>query len=107
MPQLLDSANFLFQIFNMIGQVLLQFLKFLCSTIYSLPVINRTRMLVGWSDVCSLINTDDSIPVLKMLPGKVFPQTLYSRLGLGSRLGRDGVASLSYVYYWLKGQMCL
>ena len=36
-----------FQIFSVIGQALLQFLKFLCSTIHSLPVINRTEMLVG------------------------------------------------------------
>ena len=92
MPRLLDSANFLFQIFNVIGRVLLQFSKFLCSTVYSLPVINQTWMLVGWSDVHSLINTDGGIPALKTLPGKVFPQTLPRGLGLGSRL-----TSTSYV----------
>ena len=47
MPRLLNSANLLFQISNVIGQVLLQFSKFLCSTVHSLPVINRTRTLVG------------------------------------------------------------
>ena len=36
-----------FQIFNAIGQVLLQFSKFLCSTVYLLSVISRTRTLVG------------------------------------------------------------
>ena len=78
MPGLLNSENFLFQIFNTIGQALLQFSKFLPSTLYSL--------LVGWSDVRSLINTDGSIPALKTLPGKDFPQTLPCGLGLGSRL---------------------
>jgi len=48
----LNSANFLFQIFNAIGQIQ-RFSKF------------------------PLINTDGSIPALKTLPGKVFPQTLY------------------------------
>ena len=38
MPQFLNSANFLFQIFSAIGQVLLQFSKFPCSTVYLLPV---------------------------------------------------------------------
>ena len=51
MTQFLNSANFLFQIFNAIGQVLLWFSTFLCSTVYSLPVISLTQMLVGWSDV--------------------------------------------------------
>ena len=45
--------------------------------LYSLPAISLTQTLVGWSDVFSLINTDGSIPALKTLPGKVFPQTLY------------------------------
>ena len=81
-----NSANFLFQIFNAIGQVLLQFSKFLCSIVYSLPVISLTRTLVGWSDVRFLINTDGSISVLKTLPSKVFLQTLPCGLGLGSRL---------------------
>ena len=92
MWRLLNSAtHFLFQIFNVMGQALLHYSKFLCSTVYSLPVINWTRMLVGWSDVHSLINTDSSIPALKTLPGKVFPQTLPCRLGLGSRLYVYGV----------------
>jgi len=87
MWRLLNSAtHFLFQIFNVMGQALLQYSKFLCSTVYSLPIINWTWMLVGWSDVRSLINTDSSIPALKTLPGEVFPQTLPRRLGLGSRL---------------------
>ena len=90
MPGLSNSANFLFQIFNAIGQALLQFSKFLCSTVYSLPVISLTRTLVGWSDVPSLINAHGSIPALKTLPGKVFPQTLPRGLGLGSRLGWVG-----------------
>ena len=47
MLRFLNSANFLFQIFNAIGQVLLQFSKFLCSTVYSLPAISLTRILVG------------------------------------------------------------
>ena len=58
----------------------------LCSTLYLLPVIILTQTLVGWSDVGSLINTDSSIPALKTLPGKLFPQTLPHGLGLGSRL---------------------
>ena len=86
MPVSLNLANFLFQIFNTIGQVLLQFSKFLCSTVYSLPVISLTWTLAGWNDVCSLINTDGSIPALKTLPGKVFALTLPRGLGLGSRL---------------------
>jgi len=91
MPRSLNSATFLFQISNAIGstiygQILLQFSKFLCSTVCSLPVISLTRTLVGWSDVRSLINTDGSIPALKTLPGKVFSQTLPRGLGLGSRL---------------------
>ena len=75
MPRFLNSANFRFQIFNAIGQVLLWFSKFLYSTVYSLPVISLTRMRVGSSDFLSLINTDGSIPVLKTLPGKVFPRS--------------------------------
>jgi len=81
-----SATDFLFQIFNVIGQALPQYSKFLCSTVYLLPVINWTRTLVGWSDVRSLINTDGGIPALKTLPGKVFPQTLPRGLGLGSRL---------------------
>ena len=42
MPQFQNSANFLFQILNAIGQVLLRFSKLLCSTVYSLPVISLT-----------------------------------------------------------------
>ena len=64
MPQFQSSANFLFQIFNMIGQVLLWFSKFLCCTVYLLPIISQTQMLVGWSDVLSLINTDGTILVM-------------------------------------------
>ena len=52
MPQLLNSAtDFLFKIFNVIGQALLQYPKFLCFTVYS----------------------RGGIPALKTLPGKVFP----------------------------------
>ena len=43
---------------------------FLCSTVYSLPAIGRTRTLVGWCGILSVINTDGSIPTLKTLPGK-------------------------------------
>ena len=50
MPWFLTLANF-FQMFNAIGQIPLQFSKFLCSTVYSLPVISWTRTLVGCSDV--------------------------------------------------------
>jgi len=90
MPRFRNSANFLFQIFNAIGQVLLWFSKFLCSTIYSLPV-SLTQMLVGWSNFLSLINTDGSIPILlKTHPGKVFPQTFPRGLGLGSRSTWEG-----------------
>ena len=60
MLQLLNSANFLFQIFNAIGQVLLNFQNFyVLLYTYSLPVINLTRTLVGF-------------PMLKALP--VFPR---------------------------------
>ena len=44
MSQFLNPANF---IFRCSGTVLLQFSNFLRSTIYSLPVISRTRTLVG------------------------------------------------------------
>jgi len=94
-----SATNFLFQIFNAIGQALLQFSKFLCSTVYSLPVIGVTWTLVGWSDVRSLISTDSSIPALKTLPGKVFPQTLPRGLGLGSRLGERGVEE-NHLPWW-------
>ena len=56
MSQFLNSANFLFQIFNAIGQVLLRFSKFLCYTVYSLPVIGLTRMLHGWLKWCSFLH---------------------------------------------------
>ena len=82
------SCKLHFQIFNAIGQVLFQFSKFLCSTVYLLPVISKTWMLVGWCGILSLTNTDGSIPVFKTLSGKVFHQTL-SRLARrvwGSRL---------------------
>jgi len=72
----LNSANFRFQIFNMIGPLLLQFSKFVCSTVYLFPVISRTRTLVGWTDILSLINTSGSIPTVKTLPGIVICQTL-------------------------------
>ena len=47
MPWFLNSANFLFQMINTIGQIQLRFSKFLCSNVYSLPVISLTQMLVG------------------------------------------------------------
>ena len=52
-----EFSKLLFQIFNMIGLLLLQFSKFLCSTVYLLPVISLTRTLIGWTDTLSLINT--------------------------------------------------
>ena len=73
MLRFLNLANILFQIFNAIGQVLLQFSKFLCSTVLH-TVISLTRTLVGWSDGPSLLNTDGSIPALKTLPGEDFPR---------------------------------
>ena len=79
MPRFLNSANFLFQIINMIGPLLFQFSKFWCSTVYSLPVISRTRTLIGWTDVLSLINTTGSILTVKTLPGIVICQTLPAR----------------------------
>ena len=51
--------------------------KISISTIYSLPVISRTRMLVDACGILSLINTDGSIPALKTLQGKIFHQTLH------------------------------
>ena len=77
------TANFLFQLFNTIGQVLLCFSMFYHIRFLSLFKLKR---LVGWSDVLSLVNTDSSIPALKTLPGKIFPQTLPRWLGLGPRL---------------------
>jgi len=59
--------------------LLLQFSKFLCSTVYLLPVISWTRTLIGWTDVLSLINTCGSIPTIKTLPGIVICQTLPTR----------------------------
>jgi len=47
MPWFLNSANFLFQILNEIGQVLLHFSNFFCFTLYLLPVISLSQMLVG------------------------------------------------------------
>jgi len=72
-----------------IGQILQQFSKYLCSTVYPLPVISLTETLVGWSDL-TLINTVSCIQVLKTLLGKVF-QTLPHGLGLGSRLSHSMV----------------
>ena len=48
-------------------------------------------MLVGWSDVLSLINTDGSLPALRTLPGKIFSPdpSSHSQKGLGSRLLED------------------
>jgi len=85
MQQILNSANFPFQIFNTIGQALLQSSKFLFDHIY--PFIT-TWTLVGWCGVLSLINTDSSIPALKTLPGQGFsPDPSCScQNGLGSRL---------------------
>ena len=40
---------------------------------------SRTRTLIGWTDVLSLINTSDSIPTVKTLPGIVICQTLPAR----------------------------
>ena len=98
MPRFLNSANFLFQIFNTIGPLLLQFSKFLCSTVYLFPVISRTRTLVGWIDVLSLINTTGSIQTVKTLPGIVYCQTLpacfsFPRLGRGSARALEGLGT--------------
>ena len=48
-PMVFKFCKLHFQIFNVIGQVLLQFSNFLCSTVYSLPVIRRTQTLVAWN----------------------------------------------------------
>jgi len=105
MPRFLNSANFLFQIFNVIGPLLLQFSKCLCSTVYLLAVISRTRTLIGWTDVLSLINTYGSIPTVKTLPGIVICQTLPARFsfprfcnwGRGSARARWRVWEEDYV----------
>ena len=77
MPQFLSSTNFLFQIFNAVNPSgTIPISKALCFTVYSLPLISRTGILVGWTGGLSLINTNGSIPALKTLLGKVFPQTL-------------------------------
>ena len=44
-----------------------------------LPVISRTWMLIGWTDVLSLINTSGSIPTVKTLPSLVIYLTLPMR----------------------------
>ena len=56
--------------------------------VYLLPVISRTWMLVDWCGILSLINIDGSIPVLQILSGKAFHQTLScsTRRVWGSRL---------------------
>ena len=42
------SRKLPFSDFNVDGEVPPQFYKFVCSTVYSLSVINRTGMLVSW-----------------------------------------------------------
>ena len=49
MPWFSDLANFV----NTIGQVLMQFSNFLCSTAYSLLFISRTQMVVGLCGILS------------------------------------------------------
>jgi len=90
-PWFLNSANFLFQIFNRDWSDATTIFKM--SMFYSITTschYGLTRTLVGWSDL-SLINTDSSIPVFKTLLGKVFPQTLPHGLGLRSRLSHSMV----------------
>ena len=64
MPQFLNSANFIFRSSTWLVRYYSNFKRrFLCFTVYYLfPVISRTRMLVGWSCILSLINTDCTIP---------------------------------------------
>jgi len=71
---------------------------YVLATVYSLPVISPTRTLVGWSDVRSLINTDGSIPALKTLQGKVFPDPS-SRVGSGVQI-TPGMVKHSYWALW-------
>ena len=48
MPQFLSSTNFLFQIFNAVNPSgTIPISKALCFTVYSLPLISRTGILVG------------------------------------------------------------
>ena len=67
------SCKLPFQPFGVIGQVLLQFSKFLCSTVYSLLSLAE---LERWLADLAFFNTNGSIPALKTLPDKVISQTL-------------------------------
>jgi len=86
-PGLLNSANFLFQIFNAIGQALYSnFQHFYVLPYIRFPyrqIISLTRTLVGWSDVRSLITAAFQ---RSRHFGQGFSPTLPRGLGLGSRL---------------------
>jgi len=71
-----EFSKLLFQIFNTIGPLLHQFSKFLCIQYICFLSFSRTRTLIGWTGVLSLINTCGSIPTVKTLLGIVIFQTL-------------------------------
>jgi len=85
---LLNSANYLFQIFNAIGQALLQFSNF-----YVLPYICFLSLvyLKRWlAEVMFVPSSTLTVAFPRSRHFRVFPQTLPCGLGLGSRLIYEG-----------------
>ena len=76
------SCKLPLQIFNMIGQILLQFSKFLLY-IHFLYLVELERWLTGVAFFPSSTRTDGSIPALKTFPGKVIPSCDQKSLGSG------------------------
>ena len=61
LSRFLNPANFIFRCSVGLVRCYSNLQKFLCSTVYSLPVIIGIRTLVGW---CNIFFTNASIPVL-------------------------------------------
>ena len=61
LSRFLNPANFIFRCSVGLVRCYSNLQKFLCSTVYSLPVIIGIRTLVGW---CNILFTNASIPVL-------------------------------------------
>ena len=91
LSRFLNPANFIFRCSVGLVRCYSNFQKFLCSTVYSLPVIIGIQTLVGW---CNILFTNASIPVLNTPWTWFFIRPSHSHKGLGSRPCQHGKCKL-------------